>query len=165
MASMGSSCRQRRNISPKGDSGHLRSSPTLKGAENSLDPNIWAAVKCLRLSEVGFLTIYLHIWIHWRLLWKDNDVSPLRASFASCLTELFIDLIVYYSMNILLFLQCSCSVTGPNWQTGNCCPRGQKSGVPTHPHGPGWVLIVDIFIVVVIWSQHNSSGWNCSVQL
>lgn len=33
---------------------HLRSSPTLKRAENNLDPNIWIAVKCLRLSEQAF---------------------------------------------------------------------------------------------------------------
>ena len=53
LVTMGSFCSQR-NVSPEGDSGHMRSSPTLKGAENNLDSNIWAAVKCLRLSDWVF---------------------------------------------------------------------------------------------------------------
>lgn len=54
LVTVSSLCSWRRNISPEGHSGHMRPSPTLKGAENNLYPNIWAAVKCLRLSDRVF---------------------------------------------------------------------------------------------------------------
>lgn len=59
-------------------SGHLRSSPTLRRAENNLDPNIWIEVS--KVKWTGFLTIYLHIWI---VLWKDNDEFPSVNSFVN----------------------------------------------------------------------------------